>query len=43
MFLVIKYFSKKLDIKKTLELKNFAEINKFCEKCLYLNTSKDFI
>lgn len=30
-------------MKKTLELKNVPEINKFCEKCLYLNTGKNFI
>ena len=31
------------NMKKTLESKNVPEINKFCEKCLYLDTGKKFI
>ena len=35
--------NKIIDMKKTLESKDVPEINKFCEKCLYLNTGKQFI
>ena len=31
------------DMKKTLELDNVPEINKSCEKCMYLNAGKEFI
>jgi hypothetical protein len=30
-------------MKKTLELDNVPEINKSCEKCMYLNAGKEFI
>jgi hypothetical protein len=30
-------------MKKTLESKDVPEINKFCEKCLYLDAGKNFI
>jgi len=29
--------------KETLETKDVPEINKYCEKCLYLDTGKKFI
>ena len=32
-----------IEMKKTLELDNVPEINKSCEKCMYINTGKDFI
>ena len=32
-----------IEMKKTLELDSVPEINKSCEKCMYLNTGKDFI
>jgi hypothetical protein len=35
--------NKIIDMKKTLESKDVPEINKFCEKCLYLDTGKKFI
>jgi hypothetical protein len=35
--------NKILSMKKTLELKDVPEINKYCEKCMYLNTGKLFI
>ena len=35
--------NKIIDMKKTLESKDVPEINKFCEKCLYLDTGKGFI
>ncbi len=35
--------NKIIDMKKTLEAKDVPEINKFCEKCLYLDTGKQFI
>jgi len=31
------------DMKKTLELDSVPEINKSCEKCMYLNAGKEFI
>jgi hypothetical protein len=31
------------EMKKTLESKDVPELNKFCEKCLYLATGKKFI
>ena len=31
------------EMKKTLELKEVPEINKYCEKCMYLDTGKQFI
>ena len=31
------------DMKKTLELEKVPEINKSCEKCMYLNAGKEFI
>jgi len=31
------------EMKKTLESKEVPEINKYCEKCMYLNTGKQFI
>jgi hypothetical protein len=34
--------NKILDMKKTLELKDVPEINRFCEKCMFLNTGKQF-
>ena len=30
-------------MKKTLELDNVPEINKSCEKCMYLDAGKEFI
>ena len=35
--------SKIIEMKKTLELKEVPEINKYCEKCMYLHTGKQFI
>ena len=35
--------SKIIEMKKTLELKEVPEVNKYCEKCMYLNTGKQFI
>ena len=35
--------NKIIEMKKTLESKDVPEINKFCEKCLYLETGKQFI
>ena len=35
--------NKIIDMKKTLESKDVPELNKYCEKCLYLNTGKQFI
>ena len=35
--------NKIIDMKKTLEAKDVPEINKFCEKCLFLDTGKQFI
>jgi hypothetical protein len=35
--------NKIIDMKKTLESEDVPEINKFCEKCLYLDTGKNFI
>jgi hypothetical protein len=35
--------NKIIDMKKTLEAKDVPEINKFCEKCLFLVTGKQFI
>jgi hypothetical protein len=35
--------NKIIDMKKTLESKDVPEINKYCEKCLYLDTGKKFI
>jgi hypothetical protein len=35
--------NKIIDMKKTLESKDIPEINKFCEKCLYLDAGKNFI
>jgi hypothetical protein len=31
------------EMKATLESSNVPEINKYCEKCLYLDTGKNFI
>ena len=31
------------EMKKTLELESIPEINKSCEKCMYLDTGKGFI
>jgi hypothetical protein len=35
--------SKIVEMKKTLELKEVPEVNKHCEKCMYLDTGKQFI
>ena len=35
--------NKIIDMKKTLESKDVPDLNKFCEKCLYLSTGKGFI
>jgi len=35
--------SKIIEMKKTLESKSVPEINKFCEKCMYLYSGKQFI
>jgi hypothetical protein len=35
--------NKIIDMKKTLESEDVPEINKFCEKCLYLATGKKLI
>ena len=35
--------NKIIDMKKTLESKDVPELNKYCEKCLYLDTGKNFI
>lgn len=35
--------NKIIEMKKVLNSKDVPEINKFCEKCLYLNTGKNFI
>jgi hypothetical protein len=35
--------NKIIDMKKTLEAKDVPEINKFCEKCLFLDTGKQFV
>ncbi len=35
--------NKIIDMKKVLESKNVPELNKYCEKCMYLNTGKNFI
>jgi len=35
--------NKIIDMKKILESKNVPELNKYCEKCLYLDTGKNFI
>ena len=32
-----------IEMKKTLELDSVPEINKSCEKCMYINAGKDFI
>jgi hypothetical protein len=32
-----------IEMKKTLELDNVPEINKSCEKCMYINTGKNFV
>ena len=32
-----------IEIKKTLELDSIPEINRSCEKCMYINAGKDFI
>jgi hypothetical protein len=35
--------NKLIDMKKVLESKDVPELNKYCEKCLYLDTGKNFI
>ena len=35
--------NKIIDMKKVLEAKEVPELNKYCEKCLYLDTGKQFI
>jgi hypothetical protein len=35
--------NKIIDMKKTLESKVVPDLNKYCEKCLYLDTGKNFI
>jgi hypothetical protein len=35
--------NKILDMKKTLEAKDVPDLNKYCEKCLYLDTGKQFV
>jgi hypothetical protein len=35
--------NKLIDMKKVLESKDVPELNKYCEKCLYLDTGKQFI
>jgi hypothetical protein len=35
--------NKIIDMKKILESKDVPELNKYCEKCLYLDTGKNFI
>jgi len=35
--------NKIIDMKKTLETKDVPEINKYCEKCMFLETGKKFI
>ena len=35
--------NKIIDMKKTLESEDVPEINKFCEKCLFLSTGKNFL
>jgi hypothetical protein len=35
--------NKIIEMKETLEAPKVPEINKFCEKCMYLNTGKNFI
>ena len=32
-----------IEMKKTLELDSVPEINKSCEKCMYINAGKNFI
>ena len=35
--------NKIIEMKKVLEAKEVPELNKYCEKCLYLDTGKQFI
>ena len=35
--------NKIIEMKKVLDSKGVPEINKFCEKCMYLITGKDFV
>jgi hypothetical protein len=35
--------NKIIEMKKVLNSKEVPEINKFCEKCMYLITGKDFV
>ena len=35
--------NKIIDMKKTLESKDVPELNKYCEKCMYLISGKSFV
>ena len=35
--------NKIIEMKKVIEAKEVPELNKYCEKCLYLDTGKQFI